>query len=281
MLSIFYLAIPVGTAMGYLLGGFLGPHYGWRAPFMVAGIPGFVLALGMLLIPEPKRGQSDLLRLTADRGTLAGLARNKAFWTASLGMAMLTFAQGGVAVWMPTFLSRARGMSLLQANNVFGGILFFDGIVATLLGGWLGDKLLLRRKDSYYLISAIGMFLSLPFIALAIFHHGRLMYPAMLLASFFLLINTAPLNAAMINAVGAPIRATAVAVNLFTIHILGDVPSPPLMGFISDHSSLEMAFIPVIVASAISGMILIYGRQFASEAGLQTPAKSDLAGAVG
>jgi len=265
MLSIFYLAIPVGTAMGYLLGGYLGPHSGWRAPFLVAGIPGFALALGMLFIPEPQRGQSDTLHPTIERTTLAGLVVNKPYWAASLGMAMLTFAQGGVAVWMPTFLSRVRGMSLLNANYVFGGILFFDGIVAVLLGGWLGDWLLARRRDGYYLVSAWGMFAALPFIALAVFHHGLLMYPAMLLASFFLLLNTGPLNAAMINAVGAPIRATAVAVNLFTIHILGDVPSPLLMGWISDHSSLEFAFIPVIVACAISGAILIYGMRFAPE----------------
>lgn len=265
MLSIFYLAIPVGTAMGYLLGGFMAPHFGWRSPFLAAGIPGFALALAMLFIPEPERGQSDLLHPTFERATLSGLMRNWPYWTASLGMAMLTFAQGGVAVWMPTFLSRVRGMSLEHANYVFGGILFFDGIVAVLLGGWLGDRLLARRRDAYYLVSAWGMFAALPFIAIAVFHRGLLMYPAMLLASFFLLLNTGPLNAAMINAVSAPIRATAVAVNLFTIHILGDVPSPRLMGWISDRSSLEFAFIPVILACAISGAILIYGMRFAPE----------------
>ena len=265
MLSIFYLAIPVGTAMGYLLGGFLGPRQGWRSPFLVAGVPGFALALAMLLIPEPQRGQSDFLHPTVERATLRGLLRNKPYWTASLGMAMLTFAQGGVAVWMPTFLSRVRGMSLHRANYVFGGILGVNGIVAVLLGGWLGDRLLAKRRDAYYALSAWGMFLALPFIALAIFNRGALMYPAMFLASFFLLLNTGPLNAAMINAVAAPIRATAVAVNLFTIHILGDVPSPRLMGMISDRSSLELAFIPIIAACAISGTILIYGKRFAPE----------------
>src|SRR5437763_15005381 len=107
------------------------------------------------------------------------------------------------------------------------------------------------------------MFLALPFIVLAIFHAGQLMYPAILIASFFLLLNTGPLNAAMVNAVAAPIRASAIAVNLFTIHILGDVPSPPLMGLISDHSSLEIAFLPVIAACAISGASLVFGMRFA------------------
>src|SRR5262249_44793694 len=99
MLSVFYLAIPVCTAMRYLLGGFYAGRNDWRSPFLVAGVPGLLLSLGMLFVPEPERGRSDTMRPTAERATLAGLARNQAFWTASLGMAMLTFAQGGVAVW--------------------------------------------------------------------------------------------------------------------------------------------------------------------------------------
>ena len=265
VLSIFYLAIPAGTACGYLLGGHFAARHEWRAPFYVAGVPGIALGILMMFLPEPQRGASDNMLATPERATLAGLRRNPAFWTASLGMAMLTFAQGGVAVWMPTFLTRVRGLSLLHANNVFGGMMLFDGVVATLLGGWLGDHFLRRNRSAYYLVSAVGMFASLPFIVIAIFHSGWLMYPAILLGAFFLLLNTGPLNAAIVNSVGAPIRSTAVAVNLFTIHILGDVPSPPLMGWISDRSSLPFAFIPVVIACAISGSILIYGKRFAPE----------------
>jgi len=264
MLSLFYIAIPAGSACGYMLPNWVGESHGWRAPFLVAGVPGFVLAVLVMLIDEPKRGSSDRLQPTPERTTIVGLFANPAFWTASLGMAMLTFAQGGVAVWMPTFLSRVRGLPLARANYVFGGILLFDGIVATLIGGWLGDHLLKRYKSAYYLVSAVGMFLALPFIFLAIFHTGRVMYPAILIASFFLLLNTGPLNAAMINSVAAPIRSTAIAFNLFTIHMLGDIPSPRIMGVISDRSSLEYAFLPVIAACAVSGAILLYGMRFAT-----------------
>ena len=107
------------------------------------------------------------------------------------------------------------------------------------------------------------MLLAIPFMGIAIFHTGRFMYPAMLLSIFFLLVNTGPLNAAVVNSVAAPIRSTALAINLFIIHILGDVPSPPLMGFISDRSSLSIAFIPAMVACAFSGAILFYGMRFA------------------
>jgi MFS family permease len=138
--ALFYIAVPVGTALGYLIGGQLGPHYGWRVPFYVAGAPGFLLALALLSVPEPQRGKCDTLRETPERGTLRGLMRNRAFWTATLGMAGYTFALGGLSVWMPTFLSRVRGYPLARANQIFGAIIAFDGTVATLTGGWLGDR---------------------------------------------------------------------------------------------------------------------------------------------
>src|SRR5579884_2398033 len=138
VLALFFMAIPVGTALGYVIGGMLGPRFGWRAPFYVGAAPGFLLALAMFAIPEPVRGQPDALRETTERGTLLGLARNGAFWTATLGMAAMTFALGGLSVWMPTFLSRVRGFSLQGANELVGIVTLIDGVCATLFGGWLG-----------------------------------------------------------------------------------------------------------------------------------------------
>jgi MFS transporter, Spinster family, sphingosine-1-phosphate transporter len=265
ILSIFYLAIPVGTAIGYLLGGFLGHHFGWRHPFLIASIPGFILALLMFLVEEPERGSQDLLKPSIERSTVLGLIHNKAFWTCSLGMAMMTFAVGGMQVWMPTFLSRMRQVPLTEANLYFGGMTLVSGIFATLLGGWLGDRLLLRNKGGYYLISAIGMALALPAILIAVTITNQAMYPAIFLGEFFLLLNTAPLNAALVNSVGANIRATAVAVNIFTIHLLGDAFSPTLMGYVSDKSNMRVAFLVACVAVALSAVILFYGMRYAPE----------------
>jgi predicted MFS family arabinose efflux permease len=263
VLGVFYLAIPVGFALGYPIGGYFGTHYGWRTPFYIAGIPGFLLATLMLFVPEPERGRFDSLPETAARGTIIGLTRNPAFLTATLGMAMMTFAQGGLLVWMPTFLSRMRGYSLLQANQLFGLIIAVDGTIAALLGGWLGDRLLRRTKGAYYLVSAVSMGLGIPAMTIALFSHGPAMVPGIVIAGFLLLLNTAPLNAAIINSVGAHIRATAIAVNLFVIHFLGDAFSPWLIGKVSDRSSLESGFISTVVATAISSAILFYGKRFA------------------
>jgi MFS transporter, Spinster family, sphingosine-1-phosphate transporter len=271
VLGFFYLAIPVGFALGYPIGGYFGTHYGWRSPFLLAGFPGFVLGALVLLIPEPPRGQFDSLKETSERGTVLGLRRNPAFLTATLGMAMMTFAQGGLLVWMPTFLSRMRGYSLLQANNLFGLIIAIDGTVASLAGGWLGDRLMRRTRSAYYLVSAVSMGLGIPVMMVALFNRGPAMVPGIALAGFLLLLNTAPLNAAVLNSVGAHIRSTAIAVNLFVIHFLGDAFSPWLIGKVSDKSSLESGFVSTVVATALSAAILFYGMKFAPAVRIEEP----------
>ncbi len=265
VLSVFYLAIPVGTALGYLLGGAMAARWGWRAPFLVGAAPGVLLGLALLLVPEPERGAEDRLAVTLERGTFLGLWRNPAFWTATLGMAMMTFAVGGMQVWMPTFLFRIRGVPLAEANLRFGLMTLAAGILATMLGGWLGDRMEARKRGGHCLISAIGMTLALPAVLLAVFHAGSWMYPAIFLGEFFLLLNTAPLNAAILNSVSAPIRSTAFAVNIFTIHLLGDAFSPSLMGYISDRSNMQMAFVAASAAIAISAGVLFLGVRYAPQ----------------
>jgi len=271
ILGVFYLAIPVGSAAGYLLGGYLAPHHGWRFPFYIAAVPGFLLALTVMFLKEPERGRFDTLQETPERGTILGLASNPAFLTSTLGMAFMTFSLGGIQVWMPKFLFSERGYTLEAANFAFGIIIVVDGILAALAGGWLGDYLLKRTKSSYYLISAASMLLGIPVMIVALFARGRIMIPAIGVAAFFLLLNTAPLNAAVINSVGAHIRATALAVNIFIIHILGDVPSPAMMGWVADRRSLQVAFVLPVIAMGISSAILFYGMRFAPAVAADRP----------
>ena len=274
IMGLFYLATPVGSAMGYLVGGYLGHRYGWRAPFMVSAIPGLVLAFALLALREPVRGASDHLADSFERGSVRGLVRNKAFWTISLGAAMMTFAIGGLQVWMPTFLTRIRQVPLDRANLTFGAMTVIAGTVATLSGGWLGDRLLRRTPAAYQLVSAAGMTLSIPAIVAAIYCTGPAMYPAIFVAEFCLLINTAPLNAALVNSVSASIRATALAVNIFIIHLLGDAFSPTVIGYISDRSNLQVGLTAMIAAVALSAVALFYGMRFAPKIGSEQIATS-------
>src|SRR3984893_16707162 len=263
ILGIFYLAIPVGSAAGYLVGGSLAPHHGWRFPFYIGAVPGFLLALAVSFLKEPERGQFDTLPGNPERSTVFGLTHNRAFLTATLGMAAMTFSLGGIQVWMPQFLYSERHYSLQSANFIFGVIIVVDGILASLAGGWLGDYLLRRMKSSYYLVSAVSIELGVPFMIVALFTSGPAMLPAIAVAAFFLLLNTSPLNAAVINSVDAHIRATAIAANIFIIHILGDVPSPTMMGWVADHRSLEIAFVLPVIAMVGSSAILFAGMKYA------------------
>ena len=268
--GIFYLNIGLGSAVGFMVGGYFGQHYGWRSPFYVAAVPGFLLAIAMAFLPEPVRGSHDLLKPTGERTTFGGLFRNSAFWMATLGMAMTTFAMGGMQAWMPNFLTNSRGVPLDRANLIFGGMTGFNAIAATFIGGWLGDRLLKRTAGAYYLISAATLAISVPAMLVAIYKTGPMMFPAIFVAEFLLLLNTAPLNAAVVNSVGAAIRATAIALNLFVIHLLGDAFSPTLIGRISDKSNLQTGFLAAIVAIVIGAVILFYGMRFAPEIPAQT-----------
>ncbi|SPE44379.1 Major facilitator superfamily (MFS) transporter (fragment) [Candidatus Sulfotelmatobacter sp. SbA7] len=264
VMGVFYLAIPVGTALGYLLGGVMGPKYGWRTPFYVGAAPGVLLALLLLLIPEPALGQFDPPESKVpERDTLRSLVRNPAFLTATFGMAMMTFALGGLQVWMPTFLHRAHGYSLQEAGLVFGLSTLVNGLVASLAGGWISDRLLRRTKSAHYLVSAVSLGLGIPAMCVALFASGRPMIVGIFVSEFLLLLNTGPLNAAVISSVGPHVRAAALAANIFVFHLLGDVPSAALIGYISDKYSLQLAFLGPVIAITLSSAILFYGMRFA------------------
>ncbi|PYX98566.1 MAG: MFS transporter [Acidobacteria bacterium] len=264
VLSFFYLAIPMGAALGYIIGGALGTRYGWRSPFYVCAIPGFIVAVWFYFAAdEPLRGESEVALHTVERTSFRGLLRNPAFWTATLGLAMMTFAIGGISVWMPTFLERERGIPLDRANYYFGLITVIDGLAGTAVGGWLGDIWLRRSRGAYYAISGLSALLALPGAVYAFYGHPAWIFPSLAIAEFFLFLNTGPLNAAIVNSVAAPIRATAIGINLFIIHLFGDAFSPVLIGAISDRSSLRLGFSVTLVAMVVSAGILFMGTRFA------------------
>ncbi|HKT25474.1 MAG TPA: MFS transporter [Terriglobales bacterium] len=264
VLALFYLAIPVGAALGYIIGGALGTTHGWRSPFYVCAIPGFIVAFAFYFGgPEPARGAKEAGLLTVERTTFHGLLRNPAFWTATLGLAMMTFAMGGISAWMPTFLERERGIPLDKANYYFGIITVIDGLAGTAVGGWLGDLWLKRTRSAYYLLSALSMLLAIPGALFAFYGNPSWIFLSLAAAEFFLFLNTGPLNAAIVNSVAAPIRATAIGVNLFTIHLLGDALSPTIIGAISDRSTLRLGFSVTLIALVFSAIILFIGMRFA------------------
>jgi MFS family permease len=264
ILSYFYLAIPVGAALGYLIGGELGTLWGWRQPFFLCAIPGILVAILYGAIGrEPERGASDHIAQTSDRSTVLGLFKNPAFLTGTLALATLTFAMGGISAWAPTFLNRFSGLSVGKAGLTVGGITVIDGIAGTLIGGWLAQRWLRTDHRALYLLSFWSVALTLPCGIAVFFGPKSWAIPALFVTEFFLFLNTGPLNAAIVNSVSAPVRATAISFNLFCIHALGDTFSPTIIGAISDKTTLRIGLGSTLIFLVISAVILRFGARFA------------------
>ena len=279
--SVLNMAIPVGSALGYILGGLVSHHFGWRAAFFVAGTPGLLLAAAVLWLPDPPRGAQDAPAREAQRGLGAprpkpargplavylNLLSRMPFMLLVLGYAAYTFALGGLAFWMPTFLERVHGIPKVQATTGFGAIVVVTGFVGTFAGGWLGDYCLKYSRQAYLWFSGATTLLAVPFVVVALTAGApSAYYPGIVCAQLLLFMSTGPINATIVNMVSPFERASAVALSMFAIHLLGDVPSPVLIGRISDASSLGHAVLVVPVAVAIGGLVWLGAARVAARA---------------
>jgi MFS family permease len=273
VLAFFYVAIPVGYALGYILGGELGVRFGWRMAFLMVGLPGLLVALSIFFIKEPVRGQSEevnaeelseYLKTSLPLKAYLELFRNKSYMYDTVAMILMTFATGGMAAWMPTFFYRVRGIELKTASTYFGVATLLAGIIGTFFGGWLADRLQRRYKSAYFLVSGVGMLLSVPCGIVALYSENPAVYwPAIFWAEFFLFLNTGPANAILINVVMPKLRVGAFAINIFLIHALGDVLSPGIVGSVSDKTEdLRFALVTVLPAAMVlSGVFYLVGMR--------------------
>ena len=256
VLSCFYLAIPVGSAFGYLLGGILGQKFGWQSAFFIVGIPGVLLAIPVWFLFEPQRGGGEKDAGESIQPTQAGfrsLFSNRPYIANTLAMTAMTFAMGGLAQWLPTFLYRVHKLDLVSANTFFGIITVFAGISGTLIGGWLGDYFEKKTNKGYVLVSGWGLLLGVPLSVYAILTPVLInCLAAIFFAEFFLFLNTGPLNTVIVNVTHPGIRARAFALNIFVIHALGDAVSPTVLGWLSDLWGLRYSLLvtPAVIALA-------------------------------
>jgi sugar phosphate permease len=187
------------------------------------------------------------------------LLRNRPYVLSVLGYAAYTFALGGLGFWMPAFLERSRGMSRSDATVTFGVMVMVTGFVGTFLGGWLGDRLLKKTQQSYLWVSGVATLLAAPTALLGLVHREKAVYIAALsVAQVLIFMCTGPINSAIVNVVSPLERATAVGLSVFAMHVFGDIPSPALIGALSDATSLERGILIVTVAIFAAGVIWCY-----------------------
>ena len=266
VLAWFYVAIPVGSALGYVVGGYVGgTSLGWRWAFYLVTVPGLVLGAWSLFMPEPPRGQADgggtHGGTTHGLPTLADyrqLAHNRSYVINTFAIAAMTFAIGGISFWMPRYLTETRGLPN-SAKLTFGGITVVAGLGATLAGGWLGDRLRPRFGGSYFLVSGVAILIACPFVLGMLVTPFPAAWVLLFGAVFFLFFNTGPSNTALANVVHPSVRASAFAVNIFVIHLLGDAPSPPVLGYVAEHFGWDASFGVVAAAMAVAGVLWLVG----------------------
>jgi MFS transporter, Spinster family, sphingosine-1-phosphate transporter len=271
VLSWFYMAIPVGSALGYAVGGIVSAAFdSWRAPFYVLTVPGLILGAACLLIPGlpgTRPAGASGIRTGDVLSQAKNLIRNSSYVLNTLGMTAMTFALGGLAFWMPDYVANYRdpeNTSLAAAGTIFGGITVVSGLLATLAGGIVGDRLTRTYPGAYFLVSGIGMLLGLPMFLLVLITPFPMAWVLIFLAEFCLFFNTGPSNTVLANVTTPSVRSTAFAINIFVIHMLGDVISPPLIGRVTDRygGNMNYGFLCVSAAILLSGLFWLAGTPF-------------------
>jgi len=263
---LFYAAIPIGTAAGYVLGGQMEAHFGWRSAFLVAGAPGVLLALALLAFRDPVRGALDRAAAAGQelglREALRALAARPSYVYNTVAQTIYTFSIGGLAAWMPTYFVRVRHLKLATASTLFGGLLLLAGLLGTLFGGRVGDRMAARRADGHFTLSAVTLIVSLPFTLVAILSPSpAIFWPAMFGTLFLLFVNTGPLNASMANVLPADLRSRGFAVNVLAIHLGGDAFSPFIIGLVSARMGLATPVLATGILPVLAGVVLWAGRR--------------------
>jgi MFS transporter, Spinster family, sphingosine-1-phosphate transporter len=282
VLAAFYLAIPVGSALGYVLGGKIGGTYGWRAAFYAVVIPGMALGIWCLFMKDPrgkivrsapagssggfKPGQTLEYASGASHRNVwrdyAAILANRSYLLDTLGMTAMTFAIGGIGFWMPKYIVEYRHYSdLAHVNGLFGAITVVSGLLATIAGGIAGDALRSKFSGSYFLVSAAGLLCGFPFFVAMLYVPFPTAWIFIFLSVFCLFFNTGPSNTILANVTHPSIRASAFALNIFIIHAFGDAVSPPVIGWLSDRYSMNIAFLFVSVMMVVGGLFWLAGAR--------------------
>jgi MFS family permease len=261
VMSAFCAAIPFGGALGYVLGGLIGDHMGWRWAFYLVTPPGLLLGLLCFTQRDPRgRGMERAKEERANWNDYLTLVRTRSYVINCLAQTAMTFAFGGLAFWMSAYLQFRSLPS--SATAIFGAITAVAGLISTLVGGVIADRLQRRYEGSYFLVSAIGMLIAAPIFVAMLFTPFPAAWGLLFGAVFFGFLNTGPSNTALANVALPSVRATAFAMNILVIHALGDASAFPAIGYIAGHSNMNIGFLVIAGMMLLSGLFWLGGMKF-------------------
>lgn len=242
-LGVFQAAIPMGFALGYVLGAVLAHYFGWRLAFMLVGLPGLVVSIFVWKLLEPTRGAHDAPPTPSATGaprdswwhTTKQIFMTRDWLLSTAGYTALTFVLGAFATWATLMLARDKHMSETGAAVVLGVVSLVAGAAGTFGGGWIADRVVAKRRNGYFLVCAASSLLGVIPAAIALITHRPMFFlPAIFFAVVLLFVNNAPFHAILVNSVPPAIRASAMALNIVVIHACGDVISRFGVGKLSD-----------------------------------------------
>jgi MFS family permease len=198
---------------------------------------------------------------------LAPLARQKLYRRAVLGYCAQTFALGGFAHWAPKYINARYDVSLERANFVFGLLLVVAGFLGTGIGGTWADRAArgLDREGAareHLRVCGTSALLGAPFALACILSPSAFgFFAGIFVCETFIFLSTSPINAAILESVPMHLRASGMALSTFSIHLLGDLWSPPLVGAIADRSSMKIGMLLLPLAILASGGIWLRRRE--------------------
>jgi len=262
-LTLFYVAVPFGSAIGFAIGGKFAQYGEWRDAFFWVGLPGLLFALSLLMLREPPRGEADGLAGEVVRhpkarvGEVAGLLLNCRYNLLTWGYAAQVFAIGAFGVWGPKFLYLIHGLPLGHANTIFGEMLAGAGLFGTLCGGFIATWLRKRTPAGYAWVMALSIFLAIPvsFFALTVADATSSII-GLGFCMFFLFLPTGPITTQIFEIVPVHLRANAVALCTFIIHLFGDFSSPPIVGAVSDATKSLQKGVLILPVVLLIGAVL-------------------------
>ncbi len=264
-MAFFYIALSVGSAIGYGFGGKVGALYGWRMPFYLMVIPGLLLGL-MAFTQRDPRPPVDASAGGGMKDNMGKILRVPSYLYNTAAMTAMTFAIGGISFWVPSYLVEFRRLpDPGTVKLTFGAVTVVAGLLSTLLGGWVADALRQRIRGAYFFVSGVAMLASVPCLIAMLYVPFPYAWIPMFFAIFFLFFNTGPSNTALANTLPAGLRQSAFALNILLIHLLGDAVSPPVLGWITDASNYNVAFLVVAGMMAVAGLIWLAGARHLDE----------------
>lgn len=241
VLGFFSLGVPIGSALGYLLGGYLTTAFTWRAAFVLLGGVGVVLApLFVLTVREPERGRFDAAHTARKAPALAevwrSLAAKPGFWLLSLGAGCGSLMGYGLLFWLPSFFMRSDGLTVLQVSRLLGALLLLGGVPGILLGSYLADRLGARDRRAYALVPALAFLCILPCYALGTtLPMGPAAFVCFLVPAALQLVWLGPVITAIQHLVPPAMRSLASAIFLFINNLLGLGLGALIIGVASDQ----------------------------------------------